>query len=225
MYLFNSKRESEKAICLCNLNRRTAFGEAAKLDKNLETFLLSLQVWFQNARAKEKKAKLALQQAIGQEPKSPPLPDECSVCQYPYASKHNIQEHLFSKEHLDNVRLAVTEGRFEPESPGHVMAQAAAAIQGNEGLPGGPQGVLGPPPPPPEGGEEGGQQEAQRSASSPPSGSGDPGRKGEVEAALMQQIYGMGHGINSYPSGVAQANPFLHPAMFSASGESSPLRI
>ena len=57
MYLFNSKRESEKAICLCNLNRRTAFGEAAKLDKNLETFLLSLQVWFQNARAKWRRTK------------------------------------------------------------------------------------------------------------------------------------------------------------------------
>ena len=43
----------------------------------------------------------------------------------------------------------------------------------------------------------------------------DPAKE-NVEKALMQ-LYGMGHGINTYPTGVAQANPFLHPAMFSAS--------
>ena len=43
----------------------------------------------------------------------------------------------------------------------------------------------------------------------------DPAKE-NVEKALMQ-LYGMGHGINAYPTGVAQANPFLHPAMFSAS--------
>ena len=49
--------------------------------------------------------------------------------------------------------------------------------------------------------------------------------KEEMEKALMQQIYGVGHGISSYPSGVATANPFLHPAMFSASTGESKIHI
>lgn len=55
-------------------------------------------------------------------------------------------------------------------------------------------------------------------------------RKGQVESneegntrenmgkALMQ-LYGMGQGMNSFPTGVSQANPFLHPTMFSATGK------
>ena len=45
----------------------------------------------------------------------------------------------------------------------------------------------------------------------------DGNNRENMERALMQ-LYGMGQGINSFPSGVAQANPFLHPTMFSATG-------
>ena len=46
----------------------------------------------------------------------------------------------------------------------------------------------------------------------------DVNTRENMERALMQ-LYGMGQGINSFPSGVAQANPFLHPTMFSATGK------
>ena len=42
----------------------------------------------------------------------------------------------------------------------------------------------------------------------------------KMEKALMQ-LYGMGHGVPGFPSGVAASNPFFHPAMFSTSGRSS----
>ena len=54
----------------------------------------------------------------------------------------------------------------------------------------------------------------------PPAQAAGPG-EGSVEKTLMQQLYGMNHGISSFPSGVATANPFLHPAMFSATGRKS----
>ncbi len=96
-----------------------------------------VQVWFQNARAKEKKAKLHLQQLTGQEPENPPPPEECHFCNYVYTHKFVIQDHLFSKGHLDKIRFAIDEGGYDPESPGHALTQAAALIQGpTPGAPG-----------------------------------------------------------------------------------------
>ena len=46
----------------------------------------------------------------------------------------------------------------------------------------------------------------------------DSNSRENMEKALMQ-LYEMGQGLNSFPSGVAQANPFLHPTMFSATGK------
>ena len=55
-------------------------------------------------------------------------------------------------------------------------------------------------------------------------------KKGQVESTeegntrenmgkALMQLYGMGQGMNSFPTGVTQANPFLHPTMFSATGK------
>jgi len=108
-----------------------------------------VQVWFQNARAKEKRAKLQLQQATGKEPENPPAPVHCVVCPgYTYSQKGAVQDHIFSKEHLDNLRLALESGRYEPEAPGQAMSQAAAALQGNGATANGS-------PPPPTNGEAG----------------------------------------------------------------------
>ena len=67
-----------------------------------------IQVWFQNARAKEKKAKLACAKAFGQEmPETPPKPiEECKVCNVRYNLKFStsMQDHLFSKKHLENLK-------------------------------------------------------------------------------------------------------------------------
>ena len=90
-----------------------------------------VQVWFQNARAKEKRAKLQLQQATGSEPDGPPPPEECKTCNLKYSHKFAVQDHLFTKDHLDKLRVAIEQGRYDPESPGHAMSQTAAILQGN----------------------------------------------------------------------------------------------
>ena len=62
-----------------------------------------VQVWFQNARAKEKKAKLSLQQATGHEPESPPPPENCEFCQYTFPHKYVIQEQRPSTDSITNI--------------------------------------------------------------------------------------------------------------------------
>ena len=44
------------------------------------------------------------------------------------------------------------------------------------------------------------------------------GNNQENMGKALMQLYGMGQGMNSFPAGVSQANPFLHPTMFSATG-------
>ena len=60
-----------------------------------------VQVWFQNARAKEKKARLYLQQVTGVEPDLPPVPTGCRWCGIKYTENFAIQEHIFLKSHIE----------------------------------------------------------------------------------------------------------------------------
>lgn len=64
---------------------------------------------YQNARAKEKKAKLAFAKSFGHEmPEAPaPVPEECKVCGVKYNVKFSstsLQDHLFSKSHIENMK-------------------------------------------------------------------------------------------------------------------------
>ncbi|XP_054716559.1 zinc finger homeobox protein 3-like [Uloborus diversus] len=70
-----------------------------------------VQVWFQNARAKEKKAKLAFMKAFGHEMDMPKGPEECSICKIKYNIKFSntsMQDHLFSRRHLENLKAHIT---------------------------------------------------------------------------------------------------------------------
>uniref|UniRef100_A0A6P7FGK4 Zinc finger homeobox protein 4 isoform X3 n=1 Tax=Diabrotica virgifera virgifera TaxID=50390 RepID=A0A6P7FGK4_DIAVI len=65
-----------------------------------------VQVWFQNARAKEKKGKLALQKALGQnEGETNAMPDDCKYCNFKYSHKYSVQDHIFTKSHIANVKM------------------------------------------------------------------------------------------------------------------------
>ncbi len=107
--------------------------ECSSLGQDIGLQKRVVQVWFQNARAKEKRAKLQLQQATGQEPEGSSPPEECQICNFKYSHKYAIQDHIFTKQHLDNLRSAIESGRYDPESPGHALSQTAAAIQGGQG--------------------------------------------------------------------------------------------
>ena len=58
--------------------------------KKCQLFRLSTlsQVWFQNARAKEKKSKLAFQQTFGNEVEFSRPPEECKLCNFTYSHKY-----------------------------------------------------------------------------------------------------------------------------------------
>lgn len=96
-------------------------------------------MWFQNARAKEKRAKLQLQQATGGRDGDlgaiiqPPTPERCVVCpdfSYIEGKGCAVQDHIFTRPHLEHLKVALEQGRYEPEAPGIAISQAAAAISG-----------------------------------------------------------------------------------------------
>ena len=112
-----------------------------------------------SARAKEKKARLNLQQITGKDAEPAETAEECKFCSRQYQNKFGIQEHIFDREHLDNVRKAIEGGNYEPETPGYSLNQKASALYkaNNGGEQIGEQGQgkeegsdeLPPPPPPP----------------------------------------------------------------------------
>ena len=61
----------------------------------------------------------------------PPPPDGCNVCpEFKYGHKFAVQDHLFTRAHLDNLKLAIEQGRYDPKSPGDILSHTASAIMG-----------------------------------------------------------------------------------------------
>ena len=139
------------------LHKTPTMGECLALAQLIGLQKRVVQVWFQNARAKEKKARLNLQQITGKDAEPVETPEECKFCSRQYQNKFGIQEHIFDREHLDNVRKAIEGGNYEPETPGYSLNQKASALyKANNGGQGqveqGKEEVgeeLPPPPPPP----------------------------------------------------------------------------
>merc|ERR1712223_1795363 len=126
--------------------------ECSNLGKDIGLQKRVVQVWFQNARAKEKRAKLQLNQATGGREGEignqfqPPNPERCVVCpdfSYVEGKGCAVQDHIFTRNHLENLKIALEQGRYEPEAPGNTLSQAAAAISG------GSNGVMSSNSPPP----------------------------------------------------------------------------
>lgn len=79
-----------------------------------------IQVWFQNARAKEKKYKLSLQKVLGTNDSDiQRLPDECKLCQFKYSHKYSVQDHIFTKKHIDMVKTYLESRMSKSELAGN----------------------------------------------------------------------------------------------------------
>ncbi|PAV78945.1 hypothetical protein WR25_06790 [Diploscapter pachys] len=77
--------------------------ECEVLGKEIGLHKRVVQVWFQNARAKERKVRVSNGE---EEPmfRAQILGTHCTFCGIDYGSRMSLQDHIFSKEHMKNVR-------------------------------------------------------------------------------------------------------------------------
>ncbi|KAK1891447.1 Zinc finger homeobox protein 3, partial [Dissostichus eleginoides] len=89
-----------------------------------------VQVWFQNARAKEKKAKLNMAKHFGINQTSYEGPrTECTLCGVKYTARLSIRDHIFSQQHINKVKDTIgsqidkEKEYFDPATVRQLMAQ------------------------------------------------------------------------------------------------------
>ncbi|CAH1155315.1 unnamed protein product [Phaedon cochleariae] len=157
-----------------------------------------VQVWFQNARAKEKKGKLVIPKLEGE------TPDDCRYCNFKYSHKYSIQDHIFTKTHIANVRVylesqtkeAPAEGEFTvpplPGASGTVSADSTTSPAQNHNNNTHVQLL-----------QMAGMQV----------GNVSKGDQEESPESLFQQLYALGNNVN-----YGVQNQYVHHAMFGANG-------
>merc|ERR1711911_545295 len=101
--LFNDYKTPTMAEC-------EALGREIGLPKRV------VQVWFQNARAKEKKYRMNLQKSLSGPGGSDDAasanskqPEGCTLCEFKYSHKYAVQDHIFTHQHIERVKAHVAE--------------------------------------------------------------------------------------------------------------------
>ncbi|CAF1012929.1 unnamed protein product [Adineta steineri] len=86
--------------------RTPTMPECELLGKEIELQKRVVQVWFQNARAKEKKNPNFFKSDLPEE--FQPTNDQCKLCQCKYTLQNPQRDHLFTTKHIENIRLILT---------------------------------------------------------------------------------------------------------------------
>ena len=159
-----------------------------------------VQVWFQNARAKEKKNKLNAQKAAGDLSGSESVtkqPDGCDLCDFKYSHKYAVQDHIFTHQHIERVKIHVAEQSGSSKHGDDMPPATARPNKGHHHL-------------------QQESQEASTSNSTPtPVGASASGEttspsnsaaeSAQLEALLLHQLYGLGYGAAGVPAAALAA--------------------
>ncbi|PIN98006.1 hypothetical protein AB205_0205800, partial [Aquarana catesbeiana] len=93
--------------CFCDY-RTPTMQECEMLGNEIGLPKRVVQVWFQNARAKEKKFKINIGKPFMINQTGPDGTKlECSLCGVKYSARLSIRDHIFSKQHITKVRETV----------------------------------------------------------------------------------------------------------------------
>ena len=120
---------------VCGDYKTPTMGECEILGREIGLPKRVVQVWFQNARAKEKKARLAYLKAYGKEMVVPEqrLPDECTLCRVHYTHKYTMQDHIFTKKHIALMSKSL-QVKTSPPAAGLVSPPGAGQVVKTESV-------------------------------------------------------------------------------------------
>ncbi|XP_045465033.1 zinc finger homeobox protein 4 isoform X2 [Harmonia axyridis] len=174
-----------------------------------------VQVWFQNARAKDKKGKLVLDKVLGNdsETNNGSLPEDCKFCNFKYTHKYSLQDHIFSKSHIANIKMYLENSSKENESNDFIAPPPLPSGSGS--LPA--DSTTNP--------QQQHQQQQQvlnnnthlqylqMAGSQVPNSSVKVEQEENNQETLFQQLYAMGNNSN-----FGVQNQYMHHAMFGTNG-------